>query len=133
MFKASQNAKAISIDAGLLLIRVAAGGLMLLHGTPKLLNFSSRWHKFSDPIGLGPELSFILVVFAEFFCAVFVLVGAFTRLALIPLIINTLVIVFVAHGSDPISKKELAVFFLVAYTALFFTGPGKYSLDEARR
>lgn len=133
MFKASQNVKAISIDAGLLLIRVAAAGLMLLHGAPKLLNFSARWHKFSDPLGLGPELSFILVVFAEFFCAVFVLVGAFTRLALVPLIINMLVIVFVAHGSDPIAKKELAVFYLVAYGALFFTGPGKYSLDEARR
>ena len=133
MFKASQNAKAISNDLGLLLFRLAAGGLILLHGTPKLFNFSARWHKFSDPIGLGSEVSFILCVFAEFFCAVLLLAGAFTRLALIPLIINMVVIVFVSHGTDPISKKETAIFFLIAYIALFLTGPGKYSLDEARR
>ena len=133
MFKASQNAKAISNDLGLLLFRLAAGGLILLHGTPKLFNFSARWHKFSDPIGLGSEVSFILCVFAEFFCAVFLLAGAFTRLELIPLIINMVVIVFVSHGTDPINKKETAIFFLTAYIALFLTGPGKYSLDEARR
>lgn len=133
MFKASQNAKAISVDLGLLLFRLASGGLMLLHGAPKLFNFSARWHKFSDPLGLGPEVSFILSTFAEFFCAVFLVAGAFTRLALVPLIINMIVIVFVVHGSDPAGKKEAALFFLVAYCALFFTGPGKYSLDEARR
>jgi putative oxidoreductase len=133
MFKASQNTKAISIDLGILLVRIASGGLMLLHGAPKLFNFSARWHKFSDPLGLGPELSFILCVTAEFFCAVFLIAGAFTRVVLIPLIINMIVIVFVVHGADGLGKKETAIFFLISYCALFLTGPGKYSLDEARR
>lgn len=133
MFKASQHAKSISIDLGLLLIRVAAGGLMLFHGVPKLFNFSNRWHTFSDPLGISSELSFILCVFAEFFCAVFLIAGAFTRIALIPLIINMIVIIFVVHGADPLGKKELALFYLISYSALFLTGPGKYSLDEARR
>lgn len=133
MFKVSQNLKPISIDLGLLLARVAAGGLMLLHGTPKLMNFSARWHKFGDPLGLGPEVSFILCVFAEFFCAVFVVAGAFTRVALIPLFVNMVVIVFIVHGSDPIKDKELAIFFLTLFTALFFTGPGKFSIDGMRK
>jgi putative oxidoreductase len=133
MFKASQNAKSISVDLGLLLIRISAGGLMLLHGVPKLFNFSSRWHTFSDPLGISSELSFILCVFAEFFCAVFLIAGAFTRVALVPLIVNMIVIVFVVHGSDPWGKKEVALFYLFVYSALFLTGPGKYSLDEARR
>ena len=133
MFKVSQNLKPISIDLGLLLVRIAGGGLMLLHGTPKLMNFSSRWHKFSDPIGIGSEASFILCMFAEFFCAVFLLVGAFTRVALIPLLINMIVIVFIVHGSDPIKDKELAIFFLTIFTGLFFTGPGKFSVDGLRK
>ncbi len=133
MFKASQNLKPISLDVGLLLMRIAAGGLMLYHGGTKLFNFTERMNTFSDPIGLGPTLSLTLVVFAEFFCSVFLTVGAFTRLALIPLLINLIVIVFVVHGADPIKKKELAVFFLTIYSALFFTGPGKYSIDGMRR
>ena len=133
MFKVSQNLKPVSVDLGLLLVRVAGGGLLLLHGTPKLMNFSSRWHKFSDPIGIGPELSLILCVFAEFFCSVFLVVGAFTRVALIPLFINMLVIVFIVHGSDPIKDKELAIFFLMVFAALFFTGPGKFSVDGLRK
>jgi putative oxidoreductase len=133
MFKVSQNLKPLSIDVGLLLFRVAAGGLMLFHGAPKLFSFSERWHKFSNPIGLGPELSFICCVFAEFFCAVFVMTGAFTRLALVPLLINMIVIVFIVHGADSIKSKETAVFFLIAFVGLFFTGPGKFSIDGMRR
>lgn len=133
MFKASQNLKPISTDVGLLLVRLASGGLMLLHGAPKLFNFTSRMERFSDPLGIGSTASLALVVFAEFFCAVFLIVGVFTRLALVPLLINMLVIVFVVHGSDPLKEKELAVFYLMSYAALFFAGPGKYSLDAMRK
>ena len=133
MFKASQNLKPLSYDMGLLIARIAAGGLMLYHGAPKLFNFEERFTTFSDPIGLGSGLSLILVTFAEFFCAVFVIAGAFTRVALIPLIINLIVIVFVVHGGDPIKKKELAIFYLLTYIGLFFTGPGKFSIDGMRR
>lgn len=106
---------------------------MLYHGAPKLFNFQERFATFSDPIGLGSGLSLTLVTFAEFFCSVFVIVGAFTRVALVPLLINLTVIVFIVHGSDPIKKKELAVFYLLAYIALFLTGPGKFSVDGMRK
>ena len=85
---------------------------------------------FGDPLGIGPELSLFLVTFAEAVCAFFVLIGLWTRIALIPLIINMVVIVFVAHAGDPFSDKELGLFFLIAWTTLFITGAGKYSLDE---
>lgn len=133
MFKVSQNLKPISIDLGLLFLRVAAGGLMLYHGAPKLFSFQERFTTFSDPIGLGSGISLILVVFAEFFCSVFIAVGAFTRIAVVPLLINMIVIVFVVHGGDPIKKKELAVFYLLTYLTLFFTGPGKFSVDGMRK
>ena len=133
MFRPSQNLRPISLDLGLLLARVAAGGLMLLHGAPKLFHFSERMDTFSNPIGLGSTLSLTLVVFAEFFCSVFLIVGAFTRLALIPLLINFIVIVFVVHRADSIKGKELEIFYLIVLAALFFTGPGKISIDGMRR
>lgn len=121
----------IAFDLSMLLIRLS-GGLMLLHGIPKLMGFTERMDKFGDPIGIGPVASLALCVFAEFFCTVFVVVGAFTRIMVIPVIINMAVIVFVVHGGEPLKERELAVFYLLIFTSVFFAGPGKYSLDGLR-
>jgi putative oxidoreductase len=123
----------LSLDFGLLIFRVGAGLSLMTHGWPKLQNFSERASKFADPFGIGPEISLGLVVFAEFFCSLLLAIGLYARLALIPLIINMATIVFVVHGDDPFGEKELAVLFLVSFAALFFTGPGKYSIDGFRK
>lgn len=121
----------IAFDLSMLLIRLA-GGLLLFHGVPKLMGFADRMDKFSDPFGIGSAASLALCVFAEFFCVVFVVLGAFTRIMVIPIIINMAVIVFIVHGSDPIKENELAIFFLLTFISIFFAGPGKYSLDGLR-
>jgi putative oxidoreductase len=41
-----------------------------------------------------------------------------------------LVIIFVIHGEDPFADREHALLYLLSYIALFFTGPGKYSVDN---
>ncbi len=82
-----------------------------------------------DPIGLGPELSLALTIFAEAFCAGLVMVGLATRLASIPLVITMAVIVFIVHADDPFRQQELPLLFGFAFAALAFTGPGKLSLD----
>jgi putative oxidoreductase len=79
---------------------------------------------------VGPVASKGLTVFAELFCSIFVVVGLFTRFALIPLIICMVVIVFVVHSGDPFGDKESGLIYLLMYLTLFLTGPGKYSLDR---
>lgn len=120
----------VSPDVAILLIRITGAALIMTHGFPKFLRILEGDLGFADPIGLGPELSLILVTFAEFVCAIFVLIGFATRLALIPMIFNMLVIVFVAHSGDPFGDKELPLFFMLTYIALFLTGAGAYSLDS---
>ena len=115
------------IDLSLLLVRLAAGGFMFTHGFGKLVNGN---FEFGDPIGLGPELSLGLTVFAEILCASLVLVGLFTRLAVIPLIITMLVAVFIVHADHDFGKKELGLFYLINYLVIFLSGAGKYSLDK---
>ena len=121
----------ISQDLGLLLIRLSAGGIMAYsHGWDKLQSLMAGNMKFADPIGIGEEASLVLAVFAEFFCGILVAVGLFTRAALIPLIITMWVAVFMIHGNDPFGKQEFGLLYLIPYLALYFTGPGKYSIDK---
>jgi putative oxidoreductase len=57
------------------------------------------------------------------------MLGAATRLAVIPLIINMSVIVFVVHADDPWQRQEFALLFLIPFLTLLFTGPGHFSID----
>lgn len=120
-----------SINTALLLLRVVGGAFMLTHGLPKLMNLMAGTVKFGDPIGLGPGLSLGLTVFAEFVCALLLMLGLATRLALIPLITTMVVAAFVVHGDDAFGKKEIAFLYLAIYVSLLLTGPGSYSLDNA--
>ncbi len=123
-------------DVGKLILRLFFGLTMVFaHGLGKLSGFGDRMDSFPDPLGVGSTMSLALVVGAEFFCALAVALGLFTRAALIPLIITMFVAVFVIHGEDPFKKQELGLTYLFAYLALFFAGAGRFSVDAllARR
>jgi putative oxidoreductase len=114
----------------LLFIRVSAAALMLTHGYPKLTKlFAGGEIEFADPIFLGPAISLVLAVFAEFFCSILIAIGLGTRLASIPLIITMGIAVLIVHASDPIGGKEKALLFLIIYLTLLVSGSGKYSVD----
>lgn len=117
------------ISIALLLIRIIVAVMMLTHGGPKVMRLLDGNLKFGDPIGIGSELSFILVVFAEFFCSIFILIGLGSRLASIPLLFTVLVILLVAKGADPVFDHVNILAYIATYILLFFTGSGKYSLD----
>ena len=122
------NPKLLSL--GLLILRVLVGITMLTHGLAKLTSFSELSATFPDPIGLGSTLSLILIIGAEVGCSLFVIVGALTRLATIPLMFSMLVVLFVVHASDPFQVKELPLLYLGIYILLYFTGAGRISLDS---
>jgi putative oxidoreductase len=123
-------------SVGLLLARIAFGGFMLFgHGWGKLVNFTEYSAVFGDPLGLGSALTLVLAVFAEVFCAFLIVIGLFTRAALLPLLATMFVAAFVVHWGDPLflgqgAAKEPALLYLFAYLSLLFTGPGTFSLDR---
>ena len=127
LFSTRYNATAA--NTGLLLLRVGVGILMAHHGYDKLVHFSEYQSKFMNFLGLGTSVSLGLAVFAEFFCSLLLIIGLFTRLACIPLIILTCVIIFKVSDSDIFGKAETATLFLIPYLTLLFTGPGKVSVD----
>jgi putative oxidoreductase len=116
---------------GLLIIRLGFGGLMVPHGYSKIVHYAEYKEKFMSFMGLSPAISLGLNIFAEFVCALFLILGLFTRFATIPLIIAMSVALFMAHNGDMTGEGQVATLFLLAYVALLFTGAGKYSLDAA--
>jgi putative oxidoreductase len=114
-----------------LVLRVGAGSLMMInHGLDKLMHFAQKAPRFADPFHIGSTTSLSLVVFAEFFCAAFIILGLFTRLAAIPLVIAMGVALMFAHKGDFFGQGESAGLYLVVFFTLLFTGPGKVSLDR---
>ena len=127
------SSKSVALDLALFILRVGSAGMMMTHGWNKLMNFQDKSVSWPDPLHVGHSVSLGMTVFAELFCAGFLLLGLFSRLALVPLIFLMAVAVFVIHAGDSFGDKEHAVLFLVPYIVLFLTGPGIYSLDSIRK
>ncbi|MFN8288485.1 MAG: DoxX family protein [Chitinophagales bacterium] len=121
----------LGFDIATLLLRVAAGVMMIPHGYGKLVKFAEMKDKFMDFMGIGPVASLALVIFAEFFCSILLTAGLFTRLALIPLTIAMAVALFQAHSADLFGDGQTAALYLSVYIALLILGPGKFSVDGA--
>ena len=118
---------------GLLVLRVAFGGFMLAHGMQKAMNYGEMSLSFPDPLGIGVEFSLISAIGAELGCSLLLILGAFTRLALLPLMFTMGVALFVVHAADAWQVKEMAALYLAAFIGLFITGPGEYSVDHRRQ
>lgn len=119
-----------AFSAAMLILRLGLGILMMAHGYNKLIHFGEMQHKFMNFMGIGSTASLALVVFAEFFCSLFLIIGLFTRLAAIPLIIATCVMVFKAHNGEVFGDGETAALYLTGYLVLLFVGPGRVSVDS---
>lgn len=119
----------LNTDLASLILRLIFGGMFIYHGYPKLIGYNQMVEMFGDPIGIGSELSVILVIFAEFFCGIFILLGLLTRFAVVPIFITMLVAFFVAHSKDEFTVKMLPFVYLFLCVVIFILGSGRYSLD----
>lgn len=125
----STHYNAFSFNAAMLVLRLAMGMLMMSHGYDKLVNFSEKKAVFYNFLSLGSTTSLMLCIFAEFFCALFVVIGLFTRLVSVPLIIVMSIAVFSVHKMDFFDTGEQASLYLAGYLVLLLCGPGRASVD----
>lgn len=119
----------LNTDLATLILRVMFGGMFIFHGWPKLSGYSNMAKMMGDPIGLGSELSLILVIFSEFICGILILLGLLTRFAVVFTFITMLVAYFVAHAADDFMVKMLPFVYIWLCIVIFILGSGRYSLD----
>lgn len=119
-----------AFNTAMLFLRISIGTFMLVHGYGKLVHFSEWAPGFKTTfLGLSPTISFTLLVFAEFFCSLLLILGLFTRLAAIPLLIAMIMAVVKGHNKDIFGEGEHAAMYAVVYIVLILIGPGRISVD----
>jgi putative oxidoreductase len=133
-----------SRELGWLVIRLTAGGMLLVHGIQKLMpamqnGLTATIEAFAAGSmarrGIEPSVAAAYAVFAiETIGAVLIIVGLLTRLAAAAAAIEFAVITFVAHWPNgfPAGRGgwEYPLFWGLVLFAIALRGGGPYSLDR---
>lgn len=123
----------------LLAIRLIWGALFLVPGWSKLVDIKATAEGFAK-LGIpNSDIGAYLAGGAEFFGGLLLILGLFSRIAAIPLIITMIVAYATVHfgAFSQLSIDPQAVFkeppfnFLMAALLVLCFGPGKFSLDSA--
>jgi putative oxidoreductase len=124
------------VSAGLLALRIGIGTMMLsFHGWEKYQKFAEMKGSFPVPkfillsSWMNSTTSLICTIFAEVVCCALIVIGMATRPAAAVLAFTMTMAAFVVLADKAPAGKELALLYLAAAVALFFTGAGAYSFD----
>ena len=117
-----------------LLVRLFVGYFFLESGWGKIHNLDSFAERFAGWGIPAPAFNAALSGWTEFLGGLLIVVGLFTRLVSIPLFINMLVATLAVKmkkvgGLDDFVELDEPLYAL-AFLWLFFSGPGKVSLDH---
>ena len=121
-------------DRGLLLLRLASGGVFVAFGLGKFVNHASELASFKS-YGLPAPAVFVLVIgVIELVGGLLLIAGVFTRPAAVALagdMVGAIVVSGIAKGE--LISLTLAPAELVAMLLLLWTGPGARSLSPSLR
>lgn len=121
-------------DVGTLLTRLTLAQVFVASGWGKLHDLPHVVDYFTQ-LGIPmPEFQARLAATSEFACGSLILVGLFTRLASIPLIVTMIVAILTARRADLSGFDDLVGFieylYIVLLVWLIIKGAGKVSLDH---
>ena len=122
-------------------VRLTAGGMLLVHGITKLTTSSIAVFAANSMARRGIEpavAAACMIFFLETFGAVCIILGLFTRLFAAMIFVEFLVIIFNAHWGEGLKGFnwnrqgggwEYPLFWEMIWLAILLRGGGPYSLD----
>lgn len=124
--------RGVLANAGLLLLRLAIGTMMIHHGQEKLANPEFFANNYVAPLHLPfPLLMAHLAGFAEIFGSWSVILGVFSPLGALALAGTMMVAAYhhILTSGFNIYVLELVVLYLGGSAAILLVGPGRFSFD----
>lgn len=136
IFPALGQYYAFTSDIAYLIVRVTVGTYTFLHGWTKLTAMThAGLVGYLAKLGLEPSgpLAYYLV-FNETAVALLLVFGLFTRLAVLSLIIEFIILILVVHvprgWGMAVNGVEFPLFWLLMLITILLRGGGPYSLDR---
>lgn len=121
---------------GKLLLRLALGSLILLHGISKVMHGAGQITGMVANAGMPPTLGYLVYV-GEIVAPMLVLLGIWSRLGGLIIAVNMIVAIILVHQSQLLSLNkqggwslELQGMFLFGALAVALLGAGKYAMGK---
>jgi len=125
----------MSNDLAKLLLRLSVGIMILFHGLDKIINGIGGIKHLVISAGL-PEFFAYGIYIGEIVMPIFIIIGAYARVASAVVALNMAVAIFLAYGGAIFSLGkhgapvfELPFLYLVMSIVIFILGSGKYALN----
>lgn len=123
-------------DLARLILRLALGFLVLLHGISKLLNGIGPVEDLLAAHGLPVILAWGVLI-GEILAPAMLILGLHTRVAAVLVIVNMLFAIILAHQHELLALKsnggwalELQALFLVNAVLVLMLGPGRFRVHS---
>ena len=123
-------------DIGKLILRIALGAMILLHGIAKITGGIGGIEKMVAGAGL-PGFFAYGVFIGEVVAPILLILGFYSRISAAVIAINMVVAIALAHAKDLLVigpqggwALELQGMFLFTAVALALTGPGRFSINR---
>lgn len=120
-------------DLGKLVLRLAVGILVLLHGISKLINGPAHILGMMEKIGMPEQFGYLVYV-GEIIAPVLIIIGLFTVPAALIIVINMIFAIVLVHTNElfTLTKSggwalELQGMFLFGALAVALLGAGRFS------
>jgi putative oxidoreductase len=121
-------------DGGKLVLRVVLGVLILFHGIAKVIGGPAFIVGVAEKAGLPGALGYLVYV-GEVLAPLLLILGLWTRVGALIIVINMIVAVLLVHTSDVFTVNssggyglELQAMYLFSAIAVALLGAGRYSL-----
>ena len=126
----------MSDDVGKLLLRLTVGVLVLLHGLAKVTGGVGGIANMLGGVGLPAALAYGVYI-GEVLAPLLVLIGFYSRIAALVIVVNMLFAIGLVHMDDIFRftntggwALELQACFLLMALAIALIGPGRYAVNR---
>jgi len=121
---------------GPFLIRVATGFHLAYGMIDNIINRErmQAFIKYLYELGVSiPTLTAYSSAYVQFIGGILFILGYYQRTSAFVMMVHFIFVILIAHVGDTYQHLFPVLFMLIASTSLFFSGPGKFAIDNLKR